>query len=80
MRCSTVDEDRVKKQLERSDSPLSTKRVAEQLGVDWHTAKDALDTLEERGAVARTEISTRLTLWSDQEIQFSMSEKKNTGI
>ncbi|MDY6768692.1 MAG: helix-turn-helix domain-containing protein [Candidatus Nanohaloarchaea archaeon] len=56
--------------LEQADRPLSTNEVAEELGVDWHTAQKRLDALVDSGAVHRSEVSNRLTLYWDREIPF----------
>jgi predicted ArsR family transcriptional regulator len=56
--------------LQEADRPLSTNEVAEQLDVDWHTAKKRLDALVKKQQVHRSEVSNRLTLYWDQEIPF----------
>lgn len=56
--------------LRESDKPLSTNEVADQLGVDWHTANKHLNKLVENGAVHRSEVSNRLTLYWDRKIPF----------
>lgn len=56
--------------LQESDKPLSTNEVADQVGVDWHTANKHLNTLVEKGRIHRSEISNRLTLYWDREIPF----------
>lgn len=56
--------------LHESDKPLSTNEVAEQLGVDWHTAKKHLGKLVKQNKVHRSEVSNRLTLYWDEEIPF----------
>lgn len=54
--------------LKESESPLSTKAVAERLDVDWHTAKKRLDSLYDEGKVSRKNWRNNLTLWWDKEI------------
>ncbi len=56
--------------LERSDQPLSTNAVAEELDIDWHTAKKRLDNLVDDGRAHRSRVSNRLTLYWDREIPF----------
>ncbi|MDY6770229.1 MAG: hypothetical protein SVU88_04630 [Candidatus Nanohaloarchaea archaeon] len=62
--------ERVRSLLESAGQPLSTNKVAEQLDIDWHTAKKRLDRLVEEGDVNRSRISSRLTLYWDREIPF----------
>ena len=61
---------RVEQLLITSDQPLSTNEVANQLDIDWHTAKKRLDVLVDNGAVHRSDVSNRLTLYWDREIPF----------
>ncbi|MFB6295130.1 MAG: hypothetical protein ABEI97_05190 [Candidatus Nanohaloarchaea archaeon] len=56
--------------LERAERPLSTNEVADRVDIDWHTAKKRLDTLVDDGAVHRSEVSNRLTLYWDRKIPF----------
>jgi len=42
--------------LQEADRPLSTNEVAEQLDVDWHTAKKRLDALVKKQQVHRSEV------------------------
>lgn len=56
--------------LHRSDRPLSTNEIAEELDIDWHTAKKRLDLLVDQDKVDRSEVSSRLTLYWDREIPF----------
>lgn len=65
-----MDTDRLLLVLQEADKPLSTNQVADQLGVDWHTANKHLNRLVDEGAVHRSDISDRLTLYSDQDLPF----------
>lgn len=56
--------------LRKTDKPLSTNQVADELGVDWHTAKKRLDRLVEKDRAHRSTVSDRLTLYWDREIPF----------
>lgn len=61
---------RIRLILEEADQPLSTNEVADELGVDWHTAKKRLDKLVTQGEAHRSEVSNRLTLYWDRDIPF----------
>ncbi len=65
-----MEKDRVLLVLRDADQPLSTNAVADQLGVDWHTAKKWLETLVDGNAIHRSTVSNRLTLYWDHEIPF----------
>lgn len=56
--------------LENAERPLSTNEVAEELDVDWHTARKRLATLVDTDRAYRSEVSNRLTLYWDREIPF----------
>ncbi len=63
-------DDRIRTVLSDADQPLSTNAVAEQAGVDWHTAKKHLERMVQQNRVYRSKVSDRLTLYWDEEIPF----------
>lgn len=61
-----------KKQVYRTvadSGPISCRKVAQQLGCDWHTAKDRLDQLLQEGSIHAEDVNERLTLYADHPIQ-----------
>lgn len=58
---------RILQALHDADSPLSTNKVADRAGLDWHTASDILHGLLEEDKVTKRELSNRLTLWWDRD-------------
>lgn len=62
--------ERVRSLLHEADKPLSTNQVAEELDIDWHTAKKRLDKLVDKEQAYRSTVSDRLTLYWDREIPF----------
>lgn len=62
--------ERVLTLLQQSDRPRSTNEIADELDIDWHTAKKRLDKLVEQEKVHRSRVSDRLTLYWDEEIPF----------
>lgn len=58
----------VLKVIKNSDQPLSTKKIADNLEVDWHTAKKKLDKLEKTDNIYKVKWRTNLTLYWDRPI------------
>ncbi|MDY6762000.1 MAG: hypothetical protein SVY41_03050 [Candidatus Nanohaloarchaea archaeon] len=56
--------------LKNTDRPLSTNEVADEMDVDWHTARKRLEVLVDQGDAHRSVVSNRLTLYWDREIPF----------
>lgn len=63
-----VTTERVEKTLREANQP--TNQVANELGVDWHTAKDRLNPLAEKGRHHRSRLPDNTVLWWDREILF----------
>jgi chromosome segregation and condensation protein ScpB len=58
---------KIRAALANADQPLSTNQLADRTGYDWHTVRDRLEELDDTGQVHSSELSTRLTLWSNQK-------------
>lgn len=62
--------DDIRSVLRNSDKPLSTNKVADRAGCDWHTANRHLKEMAQQGDVYRAKMSDRETLWWDREMPF----------
>jgi predicted ArsR family transcriptional regulator len=54
--------------LARTDKPMSTKAVAEELRIDWHTAKKKLEHLVNSKKIFKKKWNNNLTLYWDRQI------------
>ena len=62
--------DDIRHVLHNSNKPLSTNKVADKAGFDWHTADKHLKEMAQHGDVYRAKMSPRETLWWDREMPF----------
>lgn len=60
--------------FDKASGPLSINRVADELGVDWHTAKKRLEKEREDGNLYRVEMHGRLTLYWTRPLPFGGEE------
>lgn len=60
--------------FDRADGPLSVNRVADELGVDWHTAKKWLEKEREAGNLYLEEMHGWLTLYWTRPLPFGGEE------
>lgn len=63
-----ITEEDVYRVLKESDEPLSTKKISEELEVDWHTAKRRLDKLVDSGKVHKKRWKANMTLYWNKPI------------
>lgn len=54
--------------IRKGDKPLSTKAIAEELKIDWHTAKKKLEVLANSKKIYRKKWKKNLTLYWDRPI------------
>ena len=55
--------ERIRDILQKAGRPLTTNSIAEELGVDWHTAHDDLQAMEQAGEVQQLDWEENLKPW-----------------
>lgn len=63
-----INQEDVYNLLRNSSEPLSTKAIAEELEVDWHTVKRRLDKLVDAEKIYKKRWKANMTLYWDKPI------------